>query len=100
MKWVTGAARARFLAAFARSKAVPPEAGAFMTSATRMSSSRQKINLCKSRNPKPPIEFLMVWEFCFRLLQCKEFTPSTRIAVFTNLEGNPVQSKYLHRISL
>ena len=34
MKWVTGAARARFLAAFARSKAVPPEAGAFMTCAT------------------------------------------------------------------
>ena len=31
MKWVTGAARARFLAAFARSKAVPPEAGASMT---------------------------------------------------------------------
>ena len=29
-----GAARARFLAAFARSKAVPPEAGAFMTCAT------------------------------------------------------------------
>ena len=71
-----------------------------LSCATRMSSSRQKINLCKSRNPKPPIEFLMVWEFCFRLLQYKEFTPSTRIAVFTNLEGNPVQSKYLHRISL
>lgn len=34
MKWVTGAARARFLAAFARSKAVPPEAGAFMTCVT------------------------------------------------------------------
>ena len=34
MKWVTGAARARFLAAFARSKAVPPEAGASMTCAT------------------------------------------------------------------
>ena len=34
MKWVTGAARARFLAAFGRSKAVPPEAGAFMTSVT------------------------------------------------------------------
>ena len=33
MKWVTGAARARFLAAFARSKAVPPEAGASMTCA-------------------------------------------------------------------
>ena len=32
MKWVTGAARARFLAAFARSKAVPPEAGASMIS--------------------------------------------------------------------
>ena len=34
MKWVTGAAHARFLAAFARSKAVPPEAGASTTSAT------------------------------------------------------------------
>ena len=34
MKWVTGAARARFLAAFARSKAVPPEAGASMTCVT------------------------------------------------------------------
>ena len=36
MKWVTGAARARFLAAFARSKAVPPEAGAFMTCAPHL----------------------------------------------------------------
>ena len=34
MKWVTDAARARFLADFARSKAVPPEAGASMTSVT------------------------------------------------------------------
>ena len=34
MKWVTGVARARFLAAFARSKAVTPEAGASMTCAT------------------------------------------------------------------
>ena len=34
MKWVTGAARARFLAAFARSKAVPPEAEASMTCVT------------------------------------------------------------------
>ena len=46
MKWVTGAARARFLAAFARSKAVPPEAGASMTCATRMSSTRQKFLAC------------------------------------------------------
>ena len=46
MKWVTGAARARFLAAFARSKAVPPEAGASMISATRMSSTRQKFLAC------------------------------------------------------
>ena len=36
MKWVTGAARARFLAAFARSKAAPPEAGAFMTCAPHL----------------------------------------------------------------
>ena len=36
MKWVTGAARARFLAAFARSKAVPPEAGASMTCAPHL----------------------------------------------------------------
>ena len=43
-----GAARARFLAAFARSKAVPPEAGAFMTCATRMSSTRQKIFSAKA----------------------------------------------------
>lgn len=49
---------------------------------TRMSNTRQKINLC------------------FRLLQCKEFTLLTRITAFTNLEGNPVQSKYPHRISL
>ena len=42
MKWVTGAARARFLAAFARSKAVPPEAGAFMTCATLSQRWRSK----------------------------------------------------------
>ena len=42
MKWVTGAARARFLAAFARSKAVPPEAGAFMTSVTHSQPWRCK----------------------------------------------------------
>ena len=42
MKWVTGVARARFLAAFARSKAVPPEAGAFMTCATLSQRWRSK----------------------------------------------------------
>ena len=62
-----GAARARFLAAFARSKAVPPEAGAFMTCATRMSSSRQKNIFCKSRNPKLPLP--ITWGFCFYSIQ-------------------------------
>ena len=36
MKWVTGAARARFLAAFERSKAVPPEAGASLPTRFRV----------------------------------------------------------------
>ena len=30
---------------------------------TRMSSTRQKINLCKSRNPR--LSMLMVWDSCF-----------------------------------
>ena len=34
-----------------------------ISTGTRMSSTRQKINLCKSRNPRP--SKLMVWDFCF-----------------------------------